>query len=205
MVNLSIFCADVGSIKGKRFGWAALLPRENNISGASIEEFAELIAMEIRRSTKVAVGFECPLFVPVRDKALEVNAARKGEGNRPWSAAAGTGALSTGLVEVLWVMNEINRLLAKTPSAIFQWAEFLDSPYSVFLWEAFVTSTAKGTGHSEDAQIAVSRFKSSLPDPWSVNAIQEDRVLSLVGAAALRAGWSKRIDDLSKPCLVIRA
>jgi hypothetical protein len=202
--NLAIFCADVGSIKAKKFGWAATLPGKNDIAGNSIEEFAARIADEIKRENKVAIGFECPLFVPVRINPQDVNAARKGEGNRSWSAGAGTGALATGLVEVLWVMNEISRLLGKSPNAQFQWSEFLVSD-SVFLWEAFITSTAKGAGHSEDAQIAVSHFRNSLPDPWSVNAIQEESVLSLVGAAALRAGWTKNIEVLSKQCLVIKA
>jgi hypothetical protein len=54
-------------------------------------------------------------------------------------------------------MNEINRLLGAAPKAEFGWPEFQNSE-SVFLWEAFVTSTAKGTGHSEDPQIAVTQF-----------------------------------------------
>lgn len=202
--NLSIFCADVGSIKAKKFGWAAKLSDGRNLDGNNIEDFAQHIADEITRESKVAIGFECPLFVPMRSNPENVNSARNGEGNRSWSAGAGTGALATGLVEVLWVMNEINRLLRAAPKAEFDWSEFQNSE-SVFLWEAFVTSTAKGAGHSEDAQIAVTQFSKSLPDPWSANAIQKENVLSLVGAAALRAGWSVNIEALSKQCLVIKA
>jgi len=207
---LAIFCADVGSIKADKFGWAAALPDENDIVGAgiitgsSIEKFAALISEEIRKKRKVAVGFECPLFVPVREESQNVNSARSGEGNRSWSAGAGTGALATGLVEVLWVMNKINGTLGKAPKAQFSWSEFLGSE-SVFLWEAFVTSEAKGIGHSDDAKIAVTQFIESLPEPWSENAIQEESVLSLVGAAALKAGWSEEIGVLSEPCLVIKA
>ena len=205
MENLAIFCADVGSIKNKKFGWAASLPGQSNISGTSIEDFAELISKEIRAARKVAVGFECPLFVPVRSNALRVNSARMGEGNRPWSAGAGTGALATGLVEVLWVMNEVSRHLGRVQKAVFNWSEFLVTPNSVFLWEAFVSAIAKGAGHGEDAEIAVSCFEGALPEPWSANAIQEDSVLSLVGAAALRANWSDNVNIISKPCLVIKA
>ena len=204
MKNLSIFCADVGSIKAKNFGWAAKLSDGRNLTGINIEDFAQQIADEIRKKSKVTIGFECPLFVPMRSDPQKVNTARNGEGNRPWSAGAGTAALATGLVELLWVMNEINRLLGAVPKAEFDWPEFLDSE-SVFLWEAFVTSTAKGPGHSEDAQIAVTHFINSLPDPWSANAIQSENVLSLVGAAALRAGWSENTEVLSKQCLVIKA
>ena len=68
-------------------------------------------------------------------------------------------------------MNEINRLLGTAPRAEFDWPEFQNSE-SVFLWEAFVTSTAKSAGHSEDAQIAVTQFSKSLPDSWSADVIQ---------------------------------
>ena len=93
--NLSVFCADIGSIKAKKFDWAAVLASEESISGSSIEELAARIADEISSNRKVAIGFECPLFVPVRSDAVRVNAARAGEGNRSWSAGAGTGALAT--------------------------------------------------------------------------------------------------------------
>jgi len=202
--DLSIFCADVGSIKQKKFGWAASFPGGPEVLGKSIEGFAEKIAESIRKQHKVAIGFECPLFVPVRDDPVIVNAARQGEGNRSWSAGAGTGALATGLVEVLWVMRSVSRILDQHPHASFSWADFLNTA-SVFLWEAFVTNKAKGTGHAHDAQIAVSQFRKSLPNPEEYNAIQEPEVFSLVGAAALRAGWASDINVISKQCLVIKA
>lgn len=204
MMNLAVFCADVGSIKQKKFGWAGVLPDGTEISGTNIEEYAVEIARQIKNKTKVAIGFECPLFVPMRSDPVEVNSARKGEGNRSWSAGAGTGALATGLVEVLWVMNEISRIIGNPPKVAFQWPSFLETE-SVFLWEAFVTSTAKGTGHTQDAQIAVAHFKDSLADITRANAINETEVLSLVGAAALRAGWATDIAVLSEQCLVIKA
>jgi len=202
--NLAIFCADVGSIKKNRFGWAATLPDGHELSGVSIEDFAANIANQVELGSKVSVGFECPLFVPVRSNPVNVNSARKGEGNRSWSASAGAAALGTGLVEVLWVMNKVTSLLGESPSAAFEWSRFLDTK-SIFLWEAFVTSAAKGVGHIEDARIAVSQFEASLPAPMSMNAVDEESVLSLVGAAALRAGWSDDIAVLSEPCLVIKA
>ncbi|MBL3529685.1 MAG: hypothetical protein JMN27_18555 [gamma proteobacterium endosymbiont of Lamellibrachia anaximandri] len=204
MKNLSIFCADVGSIKAKNFGWAATLSNGQEETGDDITIFSKRIAEEIKKGSKVAIGFECPLFVPMRNDHFKVNSARAGEGNRSWSAGAGTGALATGLVEVLWVMNSLNKLLSVTPKSEFNWDKFKNNN-SIFLWEAFVTSKAKGTGHSEDALIAVKIFKKALPDLWSKNAIQEEHVLSLVGAAALRAGWSENIGVLSEQCLVLKA
>jgi len=204
MDNLSIFCADVGSIRANKFGWAGLLNLTDVVRGTCIEDFVDRIAGEIRSHRKVALGFECPLFVPLRDNPLAVNIARHGEGNRSWSAGAGTGALATGLVEVAWVLRHVAALLPNTPKATFSWEEFLVTK-SVYLWEAFVTSSAKGSNHAEDALIAVEIFHAALPDPESANAILERDVLSLAGAAALRAGWSADIDLLRQPCLVIKA
>jgi hypothetical protein len=204
MERLAVICADVGSIKAKKFGWAASLPDGGEILGTEITSFAEVIAKQIQQRNKVALGFECPLFVPIRENPVEVNGARAGEGNRPWSAGAGTGALATGIVEVLWVMNEVTRYLGKSPEGTVEWNEFLQTD-SVFLWEAFVTSSAKGSAHEEDAKIAVKQFEHSLPNPWLHNAVEETSVLSLVGAAALRSGWSNSQSILEKPCLVIKA
>ena len=202
--NIAVFCADVGSIKQNKFGWAASYPDGTNPSGSSIEEFAKRISEQIQASKKVAIGFECPLFVPVRTDPVSVNSARNGEGNRSWSAGAGTGALATGLVEVLWVMNAVSRILGKSPKASFSWLDFMRTN-SVFLWEAFVTSEAKGSGHAHDAKIAVSHFNKSMPNPEGNNAIQEPEVFSLIGAAALRAGWANNVNVLSEQCLVIKA
>lgn len=202
--NLAVFCADIGSIKKGNFGWAASIPGDIEIAGEDIKDFAEHVSAQIRAGSKVAIGFECPLYVPMRSDPREVNSARSGEGNRSWSAGAGTGALATGLVEVLWVLNNVKERLGGSSRVVVEWNEFLDSD-AVFMWEAFVTSSAKGPDHSHDARIAVTQFLRSLPDPWSRNAIHERDVLSLLGAAALRSGWSNNVDILSKPCLVIKA
>jgi hypothetical protein len=101
-------------------------------------------------------------------------------------------------------MNAVSRNLGKHPKASFSWAGFLNTE-SVFLWEAFVSSSAKGSGHAHDAQIAVSHFKKSLPNPEECNAIHEAEVFSLVGATALRSGWASDVNVVSEQCLVIKA
>lgn len=204
MIQLSIFCADVGSIKNGNFGWAASIWDEPEIIiGTDIEDFANCIAASIADGHKVAVGFECPLFVPVRVDPVAVNAARNGDGNRSWSAGPGASAMATGLVEVLWVMSHVTAMLGDFPEATFDWDEFQNTR-SVFFWEAFVSGAAHGVSHTDDALIAVEAFIKALPDIVSANAIQEPRVLSLIGAAALEARWSEDIELLAKPCVVIK-
>ena len=59
--------------------------------------------------------------------------------------------------------------------------------------------------HARDAKLAVEAFLHALPDVNRVNAIHEDEVQSLVGAALLRSCWTNDIGILAEPCLVIRA
>ena len=204
MDNLALFCADVGSIKQGNFGWAAKLPGDIYLSGTDIDEFAREIADQLQQKNKVALGYECPLFVPVRNDPVSVNSSRNGEGSRSWSAGAGTGALATGLVEVIYVFNQLTALLETKPPITFDWSTF-EQTASIFLWEAFVTSTSKGKDHADDAKIAISKFIAALPMPFAINAIQESDVFSLIGGAALRTGWSDDIAVLQQPCLVIKA
>ncbi|WP_068545904.1 hypothetical protein [Thalassotalea crassostreae] len=208
MNNLVIFCADIGSIKANKFGWAAKYLNSNQtLTGTDIEVFVDEISKALDDEYKVAIGFECPLFVPIRSNPIYVNSARNGEGNRSWSAGAGTGALATGLVEVLWVFNKLSDIRRTVSSIEFDWDKFINHKASdlIFLWEAFVTNSAKGNSHTDDAVIAIDKFVSGLPNVNSINAIKEKEVLSLAGAAALRAGLTKDAGILAKPCLVIKA
>lgn len=202
--NLAIFCADVGSIKKGNFGWAASLDTNIDFTGIDIEEFASEIAKQIRMGNKVAIGYECPLFVPVRKDPVLVNSARTGEGSRSWSAGAGTGALATGLVEIIWVFNRLSELLDTKPAVTFDWEEF-QVKEAIFIWEAFVTSSSKGKDHADDAKIAIATFINALPDPTTIDSISESDVFSLAGAAALRTGWSTDLSLLNQPCLVVKA
>jgi hypothetical protein len=197
------FCADVGSIPKGNFGWASSIDGELK-NGTDIGIFAADIADAIKREFKVSIGFECPLFVPVRDEPRAVASARLGEGQRSWSAGAGTGALTTGMVQSLWVMRRVKAILGYSPKLTFDWEEF-EEKHSVYLWEAFVTSDAKRETHWQDAEAALRHFLAFAGKPEDISAIQESNVMSLIGACAIRAGWSKDIELLWKPCLVIKA
>lgn len=68
-----------------------------------------------------------------------------------------------------------------------------------------MTVKAKASTHVDDATIAVACFTAALPDPTGANAVTAERPLSLVGAAALWAGWSENLDFLCTPSLVLKA
>ena len=209
MQRLVIYCADVGSIKQGNFAWARIeVPAsevEEERGGATeIVELVGAVAGDLASGVPVALGFECPLFVPVPTSAQRLGTARPGDGTRPFSAGAGTGALVTGLVQAAWVLKELRR--QRPDDAVFlDWGAFAAADRGLFLWEAFVTAKAKSATHVGDAIVAVSCFKAALPDPRSSSTVTAERPLSLVGAAALWAGWTDDLALLHAPCLVLRA
>jgi len=201
-----VFCADVGSVKAGRFGWAvAIHPAADLESGSDIGALCSHVACCLEQGHKVALGFECPLFVPLTENPYQLTRARSGEGNRPWSAGAGAAVLATGLTETVWILKQVRSSLSTAQPAFLSWTEFQQSANGLFLWEAFVTASAKGKNHQGDAEIAVDTFLSCMPNLEDANAVREDIVYSLIGAALLRTGWRSDVDVLSQACVVIRA
>jgi len=207
---LAVFCADIGSVSAGKFGWAGGAINAGHYdldSGSNISLLAEVVAGKLNDSVPVALGFECPLFVPISDDPARLTSARKGEGRRPWSAGAGSGVLATGLTETVWILRRIRQRLTSPVSAYLEWPLFDHEGRGLFLWEAFVSDVGKGesTTHVGDAEIAVLKFIDSLPNPHEEDAIESDEVHSLLGAALLRTGWTANLSVLTKPCLVIKA
>lgn len=207
MNSLVVWCADIGSIKKNRFGWCrAELGTSNSFSmGSSIEDFAIGIARDLSKGNKVAVGFECPLFVPISDNPLNLTSARNGEKDRAWSAGAGCGALATGLTETVWILNRIKELSNIAIEVTFRWNEFTNENFNLFIWEAFVSKGSKALTHSGDAEIAVKIFEKEYPNIVQANAVTAENPYNLVAAALLRTGITNDIGMLSELCIVIKA
>ena len=207
-VDVVVYCADIGSVPNRRFGWARTeggrCTVEPHHGGTEIAELVDAVAGDLAAGRPVALGFECPLFVPVTKDADRLGKARGGDGNRAWSAGAGAGALATGIVEVAWILSEV-RKRTDGVAVHLDWPEFRRARSGLFLWEAFVTDRAKASTHVDDATVAVTAFRESLPDPRAANAVEAERPLSLLGAALLWSNWSDDIALLHAPCLVIKA
>ena len=201
---ITIAAADIGSIKAGNFGWALERSAGSRYQGTDIDEFCAAIAESIDSGETVCLGFEAPLFVPVRDVAINVASARKGEGNRSWSAGAGTGALATGLVESLYIFRKLKQACSTTITPVFHWNHAIAGQANFFIWEAFVTADAKGSSHEDDAILALEKFKSGLPNPDNLNAIEPEGTFSLVGAALIRSGLTMDLDFLGQPVLVVK-
>ena len=207
MSSLVIYCADIGSVAKGNFGWARLecVASPTCIVGQDIREFASRITGDLNAKHPVALGFECPLFIPVTNDPERLTSARDGEGNRAWSAGAGAASLATGLSETIWVLTQIQRKISISLPVHFKWDPFRQSDVGLFIWEAFVTGKSKTDTHFGDAEIAVNQFYRYRSDPESHNAITCSNAHSLIGAALLQSGLGDDLSLLNKPCLVIRA
>lgn len=199
--HLLTACADIGSVAGGNFGWWT----SDGTSGREPSTLAASISAELNRNRMVALGFECPLFVPLAEDESQLTRARPGEGGRAWSAGAGCGALATGLVQVAWVLRAIQSALTSPRMAHLDWEAFTNAQSGLFLWEAFVSGAGKSSTHVADAQAAGEAFIQALPNPVTANAVTcSTPVYSLVGAAMLRTGWSNTPEVLALPCIVIK-
>lgn len=200
-----VWVADIGSVVRQRFGWCRLTADGNSRAGREIDDFARGIAQDLNEGNLVALGFECPLFVPVPGDPTGLTKARRGEGNRPWSAGAGAGALATGLTECVWVLERVRSLTRVSITATLAWERLKGGEANLFIWEAFVTGGVKGDSHQEDAQIAAETFWTRYPNIAEANAVEAENCYSLVGAALLRAGLVQDLSVLRQPCIVVRS
>lgn len=204
--SLIVYCADIGSVASKRFGWCRFPVLTDGGDGSDMLALAESVVADLLVGRPVALGFECPLFVPLASEPVALTSARSGEGNRPWSAGAGCGALTTGLVQMTWLLRRIKEGVPASVQAHLDWDTFRAEGKGLFLWEAFVSGPAKRDGHTADAGAGVEAFVIATQQPHLTSCIiPSAETYSLVGGALLRSGWSTDIRLLWSPCTVIRA
>lgn len=206
--SLVIHCADIGSVAKNKFGWARCISAGRDLvvtGGHDIRDLVISVVRDLNAGSSVALGFECPLYVPISEDPHGLTSARQGEGSRAWSAQAGATVLAVGLTETVWILTKIRQSLHSDVSPLLDWQAFRSTQTgSLFLWEAFVTSKSKGKSHQDDASIAVRAFAAAYPGIDAVNAVKADNVHSLIGAALLRTGWSNDLNLLTQPCVVIK-
>jgi hypothetical protein len=204
--TFDVFCADIGSVKRRRFGWAHIGPSSNVEQGEDILELISGVARCLARAGKAALGFGCPLFVPVAAAAKDLTRARAGEGSRAWSAVAGAGILAAGLTEVAWILKHIRRSLSAEVPGVLSWDAFERAPSGFLLWEAFLPAGVDSGSHADDALRAAGAFVEALPRPRSaLEPRKDEEVFSLLGAALVWSGWRTDAAVLKEPCLVIKA
>ena len=213
--SLVVYCADIGSVQRGKFGWASrrrIGPDPPKSGGTDIQELVTQVACDLNGGKKVALGFECPLWVPVSCDPRELTSARCGEGNHPWSAGAGATSLATGLTETAWILSRI-RSETQDVEAFLDWPRFRcrrirpvplgSDGYGSETALAPPTRKTRPTRRTRRRPHAPSSRR--MPDPTASNAVTSPhKVRSLIGAALLWAGWSNDLKLLKKRCIVIK-
>ena len=207
--RLQVYGVDIGSPSKGKFAWARPGDASPSRDSADPATLASVVACDLRAGKKVALGFECPLYIPIAESLDRITAARDFESDRAWSATAGATAALVGLAEVTWLLRRI-RESAGSVSPYLSWSAFRTAPAGLFLWEAFVTHQQRRqvscTDHRDwlDARRAARAFLQQ-SRCWSGDPERASDVLSLVGAALLHAGWSTDLPLLRVPCRVVPA
>ena len=125
--QLLILGVDVGSVRRKGgFSWSSA---DASVRGEDDPSaLGDVVVTALDSGHRVALAFEYPLSVPVPDPSegawKDLGRARAGEGNRSWSAGAGTGALATGLVQLAWVLGYVREFAREAPSVTTQVRNF---------------------------------------------------------------------------------
>lgn len=211
---LHVYCADIGAMcnaKGmNNFGWAGRrITKDGEHSpwneGTDMRDLVAHIVKDLKHGSNVALGFECPLWIPIRHCPEELTKSRPGDGQRSWSAGAGAGSLVTGLAQVPWMLEAIHCKAAGTRVFVGDWDSFRHSEHGLFIWEAFVSGKKSKTLHIQDARAAVCAFAKALPSPKTAVCLpEESKCFSLIAAALVWAGWKGETDQLCKDCIVIK-
>ncbi len=202
-------CIDVGK-PGSNLGWAAV---EDDLwsDGNDLDACIETVASALQRGP-VSLGFESPLFIPLRDDPFMMTKGRNGESgpgmaSRPFSAGAGPTVTVLGTLTTCYVLRRLRELVPDAIATV-DWRLPPVAPGRLLIWEAFVTAQRKtaDTRHVEDAHLALQTYLERQGGPVpSPSSVIEPNCLSLVGAALLRTGWTTDIGVLSEQCLVVRA
>ena len=179
----------------------------NPCASRDIDALALSLVKDLNDSFSVALGFECPLFMPVPGESDRLNCGRQGEGNRSIFAPAGAAVATLGLHEAAWVLRQI-RDRVPLPHLSTRSTGARGRPEGealhLLVWEAFVSGTAHGDSHERDAATAAVFFRANEQDLNAVNAVTANQSLSMVHAAALWAGLANDLDRLHQACLVLK-
>ena len=170
----------------------------------------ERIATELDKKSKlVALGFESPLWVPVRRDAPSLLKARKGESSRSWSAGAGATVLATSLPVMSWWFSEISNKMHEQAKATTDPKHWV--PGTLFVWEAYVSGTGKTKGddtmnqHDRDASDAIAAFLGKENIHKSDLSCEEDeRIFSTVSQCLKFSGY-EIVGDANFPTIVVKS
>lgn len=191
---------DVGS--PSKMGWATSQGRFG--CGDPIDIIADIV-LALTDGIPVCLGFEAPLWAPRSRDFTRMTANRGGiesRMRRPWSAGAGCGALTAGLANMAWVLEQLHSSTGSVESTT-QPSRLKSGGARLLIWEAFVSGDQKADTHSGDAEVAVAAFQDHWPDLRS--AIDHEPSVNLAAAALLATGHLIATRELGLPGVVVSA
>ena len=213
----NICVIDVGSPKKGKLGWCFIDikndERHTGIAGQNLDELISHIA-ESTRKNGLILGFEAPLWVPIR-RELEHLTDGRGGGEKAWSAGAGPIVLAINLPIMVYLFEGIK---SKIPDISYYLNEegFSAKPKQIMVFEAYVSGESekdkkarlieedieedKGSIDIRDARIMAQTClyyarKNKFPPP-KIKREDHDGFFNLAAAALLKCRLLKKIDYL---------
>lgn len=208
-----VACLDIGSPKKGNVGWAVLCGSSQR-TGRDLWQFIEALVAHLSEKRSVAIGFECPLYVPKRSDVDAMTDCRLGEAGLNWCGGPGASVLATGLAQVNWVATQ---LVQRVPgvAGTTRWPEFASGLCQMFFWEAFITSLAgvvveidaadDVTPHEQDALCGALAFRNvKVTASDFPSDLHDEPALSLIGLHLVESGLSQDVSLLSERCAVLK-
>jgi hypothetical protein len=208
-----VACLDVGSPKEGNVGWA-ILHGTGGGTGGDLHAFVNALAGHLVAGRTVAVGFECPLYVPKRADPAAMTNCRVGEKGLNWCGGPGASVLATGLAQVNWCLA---RIAEQAPGiqGTTRWDDLTDRRAHLYCWEAFITSRAgveialeddnRIPLHEQDALCGALAFLRAIAHGGApASDLGDEAAVSLVGLHLLETRLATDTSLLSEPCAVLK-
>ncbi|HUT97762.1 MAG TPA: hypothetical protein VM054_01645 [bacterium] len=154
--DIVVYACDVGSTRGENFGWAKCENGEIKLGTNKIDELVNELSKSLYKKP-VALGFECPCFLPIPGKSAQLSKGRVNEHDRSCFAPAGGYVATLGIHQMAFIFDNIKQNVLKVSVNYSEWDK---EPKSLFIWEAFVSGAAHSddNNHMQDAATAVDEF-----------------------------------------------
>lgn len=206
------YACDIGTTlqQPPNFGWArAVNATPSSVIGSRcIDQLTSMLVSDLSAGASVALGFECPLFIPEPVESSDLSRARVGEDDRAWSSPQGGAYVTTlGLHQAAWILRQLHPSAALSHKFTVDWKLWPSkSQPLLFCWEAFVCRAAHSPTNDpvQDSATAVVEFLANEANLDAANSVKACPCISLISAAALWSGWSHDLESLHWPTLVIK-